>query len=156
MNETLIGCIALPIALFLCIRYNKWLKYRGSKKLQFIQRAKKKGAFTEGVKVDSDFYSGIRGHERRDVRTDSLVVTYRYMVNGIPYHKKMEFQSPGLLVIKHPEKVTVYYDPANPQKAVCPEEANVTDEKQFRLVKVFLLFIVVMAICVNGLNILLG
>lgn len=156
MSEELLGTISVPIAVFCCILYNKWLKQRGSKKLRFIKAAKKAGNYTQGVKVDSKFYGGIRDHESRDVRNDSLVVKYKYIVNGISYFKKMEFQSPGSLVIKHPEIVTVYYDSRNPKKAVCPEEADSTDEKQSRLVKVLLLFLAIMAILVNGLNMLLG
>ena len=149
--EIIISAIVIVIAVNICIAYNRWLKKRGSKKYRFIEHAKSIGAFTEGKTVDTKFYGGIRDSDNRNVRNDSLVVKYEYIVNGKSYYKKMEFQSPGLVSIEYPSNVIVYYDVNNPKKAVCKEELN---ERQSRLVKVILLFIVVMTIMVNVLKLL--
>lgn len=124
MNETLMNgiVVAVGIAIVLTgyIRSGMNIKSRREK---FIEKAKAQGHYTTGECVETKIRRGT--NEPDDLyQDDSLKVKYQYSVNGVTYTKKMSFESPGMVSIKYPHQVTVYYDPKNPGKAVCKEEAE--------------------------------
>lgn len=156
MSETIIGVIAIVAASFISSFYHKAFKKKGSKNHQFIQRAKKKGCFTEGKAVSSRIRTGIRGHSDPYMREKAEIVKYAYVVNGITFYKQMAFQSPGMMTVSYPDKVTVYYDSSNPAKAVCPEEATKAQQRESGIIGTIAVFIATLFVVINALKILLG
>lgn len=90
---------------------------------KFIKKAKAAGNYTTARSVSSKYRQGNRESGNDTFRYDAYTVKYEYVVDGIKYYKKIRFQSPGMVGVNYPIQVTVYYNPANPKKSVCQEEA---------------------------------
>lgn len=107
--------------------YYYFLLKNNSVKQSFINKAKSNGWVAEGVCVAQKTRYGT--HDINDasyLSNDTLIVKYEYMVKGVKYYKKLKFQSPGMVSIKFPYKVKVYYNPKNPKKSFCQEEISDT------------------------------
>lgn len=95
--------IILVILLFILASINT--------KKRFIKRAKKNGWYVEGKSFDYKY-----GHYEKDHQTiETIVVTYKYEVDGKNYFVKKKYESrsntfPDLT------RVIVYYKPSNPKK----------------------------------------
>lgn len=125
MSEEIRGAIALvagAIVLVLC--YVKLFLRGRSFKQKFIEKAKAKGYFTKAALIDNKIRYGVSDSDNENFKNESMKCTYEYWVNGVSYKKKLTFHSPGLVAVKYPYSITVYYDPSNPSKSVCAEEAS--------------------------------
>ena len=124
MSDELYAAIALAVAIAAGTITYKKCRSKGTRKNNFIERAKLGGYYTSADYVDSKVLLG--NSESSDVyfRSKSLKCKYKYQVNGSTYYKYMTFQSPGKVSVDFPISTTVYYDPKNPKKAVCHEEAT--------------------------------
>lgn len=58
------------------------------------------------------------------MREASMVIKYKYTVNGKDYFKKITFQSLGKVTIDYPTEVAIYYDSNNPGKSVSELEIS--------------------------------
>lgn len=123
-TDEILTAIAMVLTAVFGVFFYKYLKNRKTRNEKFIEKAKAQGSCTEGHCVDSRLSFGAEESKSERFRYNSLKVKYRYTVNGIVYHKSLTFQSPGTACIDYPAKILVYYDPRNPRKAVCPEEAT--------------------------------
>lgn len=114
--------LAIGIAVFIC----SWIlitKMEKSRKNFFMEKCKNAGYMTEGVSVNQKINIGT--NNTRDpsyIDNNKLAVTYEYIVNGVKYHKKIKYQSPGSISVDAPQKVIVYYNPKDPKRAFCHEE----------------------------------
>ena len=124
MPDEAIMAAALVLTAFFGRFLYKHQKDRKTGKQRFIEKAKAAGNCTEGEYEDAKVHLGVDGSDNSHFRSDTLVVKYRYTVDGRVYRKSMPFQSPGKAGIDFPSYVQVYYDPRDPKKAVCPEEAT--------------------------------
>ena len=106
------------------------MKSRKTGKQRFIEKAKAAGNCTRGEYEDSEVSLGVADSNNSHFRNDTLIVKYRYTVDGLVYHKALPFQSPGRASIDFPSSVEVYYDPQNPKKAFCPEEATQAHQRR--------------------------
>lgn len=115
--------------------------YGKTQKQRFIEKAKEKGWVTEGIFVDfkrRTYTRRSRGRNRyrrkrygyKRYRYDILTVKYEYFVNGKSYYKKLKFQIRKWDRAEFPHKVKVYFDPKNPKKAVCPQQATEAHQKE--------------------------
>jgi hypothetical protein len=130
MTEEMITAVALLIACAVGF-YTYKLRMGGQTKNQkFIDKAKKSGHYVVGEYADSKLQLGVEDSNNARMRNKVLHVRYKYQVNGIEYYKKLAFQSIGMVSVDFPIRVTVYYDPKNPKKAVCPEEATKAQQRQ--------------------------
>lgn len=130
MTEEMITGIALVIAGVVGFTTYKSKIGGMTKNQKFIEKAKKAGHYTVGEYEDSTVHLGNYNSSDVYMRSKSLKVKYKYQVNGLTYYKHMTFQSPGKVSVDFPVSVTVYYDPQNPQKAICPEEATKTQQRK--------------------------
>jgi hypothetical protein len=124
VREEIITTIALVIAAIM--GYLTYKKRMGgmTKNQKFIANAKQAGNYTIGQYDDSVLQFGNRESTNLYRRSDRMKVRYKYRVKGVDYYKTLFFQDPGKISIDYPYNITVYYDPQNPKKAVCPEEAT--------------------------------
>lgn len=128
MSDEIIVGIALAIAGIVGFFTYRRKVGGQTKKQRFIENAKRAGHYTEGEYVDSKVLLGNRESSNLYLKNKTLKVKYEYWVNGVRYLKTLTFQDPGKVSIDFPVSVTVYYDPNNPRKAVCPEEATKTQQ----------------------------
>lgn len=125
MNETIRALIALlagTVVLIVCY-INVILKGK-SHKQKLIEKAKATGNYTTATLIKNELLLGNDESGNANFKNDRMKCVYEYKVNGISYKKKITFQSPGMVAVKYPYSLTVYYDSNNPRKCVCPEEAN--------------------------------
>ena len=150
MQDRLITAIALAIAgvvAYLCRNLN-W----GSvvKKRRFIEKAASGGYCTVGVYDSSKVIRGIRESGNSVERSDAVKVKYRYEVNGITYYKQLTFLKEGRISVDSPLEIKVYYNPRNPKKAVCPEEATKAMQVRSGCMTTMVIFVLAL-ICVRYL-----
>mgnify|MGYP004675663621 FL=1 len=125
MNEEIRSTIALIAgAIVFVVCYIKLFLKGKSSRQRFIERAKEQGSFVTATLIDHKRRLGNDESGNSYFQNDRMKCTYEYKVNGITYKKKLTCQSPGLVSIKLPYEITVYYDPRNPAKSVCKEEAS--------------------------------
>ena len=124
MPEELYTAIALGVAITVGTITYKRCRNNGTRKNKFIEQAKLGGYYTTGEYVDSKVLLGNPESSDIYLKSKSLKCKYKYQVNGVTYYKYMTFQSPGKVSVDFPVSTTVYYNPNNPKKAVCPEEAT--------------------------------
>jgi len=103
-----------------------------SRKQKFADRAREQGHYVTGESIEAKFIRGSRrpiGSDHSHIRPHRWKVTYRYVVRGMKYKKKLELHGGDCYVSRtYPRKVTVCYDPRNPKKAVCLEELSGVNE----------------------------
>ena len=130
MGEEIITSIALIIAGI--VGFSNYKKKIGgaTEKQRFIENAKRAGHYTVGEYADSKVQLGNYNSSDVYMRSKTLKVKYKYQVNGVSYYKQLTFQDPGKVSVDFPVSVTVYFDPSNPKKAVCPEEATKTQQRR--------------------------
>ncbi len=121
-------------------------------KAKFIEIAKAKGNCTQGYIIKDKFIPGDETSENEEIRSNTMRITYEYVVNGVKYKKKMSFQSPGMVTIKFPIVIDVYYDPRNPKKAVCKEEATRAIQQRTGCLLSFVFATVAIAVLLNILK----
>lgn len=117
-----IALIAGAIVLVLCF-IKLFLRGRSTNQ-KFIEKAKAQGNFTTATLIDNKLRLGNDESGNANFKNDRMKCTYEYKINGISYKKKITFQSPGMVAVKFPYTITVYYDPKNPSKSICKEEAS--------------------------------
>lgn len=125
MSEEVRSAIALmagAIVLVLC--YVKLFLKGRSFNQKFVEKAKAQGHFATATLIDNKLRLGNDESGNANFKNDRMKCTYEYKVNGVSYKKKITFQSPGMVAVKFPYTITVYYDPNNPSKSVCKEEVS--------------------------------
>lgn len=124
MSENLkmiIAVVAGIIVFVICCI--KLFKGKTSKE-KFIINAKEKGNYTTATLVDNKLRLGNDESGNASFKYDRMKCTYEYQVNGISYKKRITFQSPGMVSVKFPYTITVYYNPNRPSKCICKEEVQ--------------------------------
>ena len=125
MSEEIRSAIALIAgALVLVVCYIKIFLKGRSFNQKFMEKAKKQGCYTTATLIDNKLRLGNDESGNASFKNDRMKCTYEYKVNGISYKKKITFQSPGMVAVKFPYTIMVYYDSNNPSKSVCKEEAS--------------------------------
>lgn len=125
MREEIRSAIALTASVIvLVVCYIKLFLRGRSTNQKFIEKAKAQGNFTTATLVDNKLRSGNDESGNASFKNDRMKCTYEYKMNGISYKKKITFQSPGMVAVKFPYTITVYYDPENPSKSICKEEGS--------------------------------
>ena len=96
-----------------------------SRKQKFIERAKQQGNVTTGTKISAKVYQGDASAKSYNARSNTWVVIYGYMVDGVEYKRKVKFDGGlGIPKANYPVQVNVCYDPRRPKKALCVEEVS--------------------------------
>lgn len=127
MSENLKAVIAVGAGTIVLIICYIRLIFKGrskSYKERFIERAKAEGNVAEATLVDTKLRLGNDESNNSYYKNDLMKATYQYTVRGKTYKKKLKFQSPGMVSVKYPYSVKVYYNEKNPAKGVCLEEAG--------------------------------
>jgi hypothetical protein len=156
MTEEIITAIALAIAAVVGFFTYKFRMQGQTKNQKFIEKAKRTGHYTVGEYADSKLQLGVEDSNNARMRNKVLHVRYKYRVNHIEYYKKLSFQSIGMVSPDFPIRVTVYYDPRNPKKAVCPEEATKSQQRQSGCLMTILVTVATLFCAFHILNTLLG
>lgn len=131
-------------------------KNKITKKQQFIEKAARDGYWEVGVYDSSKVIRGIRESSNSVYREDKLKVKYRYTVNGITYYKHITFLNNGKVSARFPSQVNVYYDPKDPKKAVCAEEATKAMQVRSGCMTTMVITIITLTVVFNVLRVLLG
>lgn len=156
MDENIITLAAVIIAAFVSRMVFKMKMGGQTKKERFISNAKRRGNVAQGICVDAKFMRGDIESSSVSMREHSMRCKYEYYVNGVAYYKIMTFQSIGMAVTDYPNEVEVYYDAANPKKAVCPEEATELNHRRSGCYTTIAVFAVVYFAVHLILNAILG
>lgn len=133
MNEQVLVWISAVVA-FLVGRFV--YKKRANKvveKERFIEKAEKKGNYTQAVAVKKTFHYGDRSSNNIELRAHSMAVSYEFRIHGEVFYKTLMFQNPGKALIKYPETLMIYYDPRDPNKSICREELGYTRDPAKRV-----------------------
>ena len=155
MSEEIRSTIALIVgAIVLVLCYVKLFLKGSSLNQNYIERAKAHGWFTTATLIDSKLRLGNDESGNAYFKNDRMKCTYEYRVNGIPYKKKIEFQSPGMVAVKFPYTITVYYDPKNPSKSVCREEASQGSQRTMGCLGTIVFSAIAFVIIYNLLNLM--
>jgi len=94
-----------------------------SRKRKFKERMKEQGNVVIGKKIKAKLLRGDMSAKSESGRSNTWVVTYGYVVNGVEYKRKVRFDGGlGLPKANYPVQVNVCYDPRRPKKAVLEEE----------------------------------
>lgn len=152
----MIAAIALVIAgvvAYFCRNLN-W----GSvvKRQKFIEKAARGGYCTVGVYDSSKVIRGIRESSNSVERDDTVKVKYRYEVNGITYYKQLTFLKEGRVSVDSPLEIKVYYDPRNPEKSVCPQEATKSMQVRSGCMTTMVIFILALSCAFYVLRMMFG
>lgn len=131
-------------------------KNKKTKNQLFIEKAASGGYCTVGVYVSSKVIRGIRESSNSVERSDTVKVKYRYVVNGITYYKQLTFLKEGRISVDSPLEIKVYYDPENPKKAVCPQEATRGMQVRSGCMTTMVITIITLTVVFNVLRALLG
>ena len=127
MHEELRTTIALiggAIVFAVCLhRFFRGLKGHSAKD-RWIEKATANGTYTTATLIRNKLILGNDESGNSYYKNDRMKCTYEYVVDGVSYKKKLTFQSPGMVAVKYPYTVTVYYDPRNPAKGICKEEVK--------------------------------
>lgn len=156
MKDEMIAAVALVVGVFVATTTYRKTKNKKSKKQVFIEKAKKAGHYTVGKLEKTKVYPGILDSSNPRLRHDSVEATYQYTVNGINYYKKIMFQNQDHVGTDYPMSVTVYYDPAKPKMAICPEEAHASSEIQPGCLKTIAITAISMFATFHIIRLLLG
>ncbi|MGM9603114.1 MAG: DUF3592 domain-containing protein [Faecousia sp.] len=156
MGANIGAAVAIVISTILSCWYYKSVMKRGSQKQRFIETAKKKNCVTNAEYVDSIVIFGNRDSKDYNRSHSRIRVEYEYYVDGQKYTKDIVYQNLGGVSIRYPTTITVYYDPANPRKAVCPIEASSHDQRESGCLGAVGIWIVVTVVIVNLFKMLLG
>lgn len=125
MSEEIRSAVALiTAAIVLIVCYIKLFLRGHSTNQKFVEKAKAQGNFTTATLINNRLRLGNDESGNANFKNDRMKCTYEYKINGISYKKKITFQSPGMVAVKFPYTITVYYDPKNPSKSICKEEAS--------------------------------
>ena len=130
MSDELIMGAALILTVIFAVFFIRCQKKRKTGRQRFIEKAGAAGNCTLGTCEDYKLRLGVEESGSLHTRSDTMKVTYRYTVGGRAYRKRLAFQSPGKNSVDFPSTVRVYYDPRNPRRAVCPEEATWAHRRQ--------------------------
>ena len=132
MSDEAVCAAAIGLTVLFAVWFCRFTKNFRTRKQKFIEKAKTAGNYTQGEYLKSKWRPGIRESHNISDRNPIQKVWYRYRVDGKEYTKHMTFQSIGTVSIEYPMSVTVYYDPRNPRRAYCPEEASEADRRTVR------------------------
>ncbi len=124
MSDEFFAAIALVVGILVAIPTYRWARNKKSKNRVFLEKAQRAGCRTVGRYESFKVLVGNRESNDARFRYDSVQVKYKYTVSGIDYYKTMIFQNQGQVGTDFPDEVEVYYDPQNPRKSVCPQEAH--------------------------------
>lgn len=125
MGEEVRSAVALIAgAVVLVVCYIKLFLKGRSFNQKFVEKAKAQGNYTTATLIDNKLRLGNDESGNANFKNDRMKCTYEYTVHGVSYKKKITFQSPGMVAVKFPYTITVYYDPKNPSKSICKEEAS--------------------------------
>lgn len=122
MNEQVLVWISAVVAFWAGRFVYKKRANKVVEKVRFIEKAEKKGNYTQAIAVEKSFHYGDRTSNDIELRSHSLAVSYEFRIHGEVYYKTLMFQSPGRTLIEHPETLMIYYDPRHPEKSICREE----------------------------------
>lgn len=122
MSGDTISIIALCAgAIILVAGYIRLFFNVPSRTQKFIEKAKEDGNYATATLVKSKLRHGT--DDLGDTfRHDRMKCIYEYQVDGVVYKKKLTFESPGLVSIRCPHTVTVYYNSKKPSKGICEGE----------------------------------
>lgn len=156
MEDYIIMGISLVITGIVSLfTYNR-LKNKQTKNQKFIEKATRAGCYTSGHYETSKVILGVEGSSNVKYREDKLKVKYKYMVNGISYYKHVTFQSTGRVGTDFPVEIKVYYDPHNPKKAICPQEATKAMQVRSGCMTTIVITIITLIVVFNLLRTILG
>lgn len=156
MKLEVITIISLAISITVGILSNKLLMGSKRGKHKFLEEAKKKGNVVQGILAGTKLLLGNEDSKNVRLKNDRIRATYHYTVKGKTYKKVMIFQSWGRVLPDYPASVQVYYNPSNPKKAVCPEEATESGRRQSGCLLSIVIGFVTMVIVFNVINALFG
>lgn len=156
MSQEMMAAVALAVGIAVAIPTYRWARKKKTKSQKRLEKNKKAGRCAIGEYHSSKVLPGdLRSNDAR-MRHDSLLVKYKYTVNGMDYYKTMIFQSQGRIGTDFPKRVEVYYDAGNPKKAVCPEEAHPSTQIQSGCLTTIAITFIAMFLCFQIMRILLG
>ena len=150
MSEDLKMIIAVVIGtIVLAIGYIRMCFKGKTSKEKFIETARKKGNYTTATLIDNKLRFG--NDENPSFKYERMKCTYEYQVNGISYKKRITFQSPGMVSVKFPYTITVYYNPNRPSKGLTKEEAQ---NKEFSCFATIVLAVITIFVIYNLLKLI--
>lgn len=156
MTDELIAGISLVIGFLVAVPCYRWSRHKKSKKRLFIEKAQKAGNCVVGEYASSRVLPGDLSSSNPRHRESSEIVKYKYTVGGIDYYKSLRFQTKGVIGTDYPYRVNVYYDPNNPRKAFCLEEADPSQQIQSGCLTTIGMTILAMFISFHIIRSLLG
>lgn len=122
MDTMTASIVAFACAAVACAVSSRALFVNGkSKAMRLRERARAAGCVARGEALETN-YTGEAPHADRD-RTNvaaqsHLHVTYRYVVDGREYRCGVVYRDRAVAVPNFDKYIDVYYDPADPSKAV--------------------------------------
>ena len=156
MGERVIMGISLAITGIISYFVYGRQKTKKTKNQHFIEKAASGGYCTVGTYDSSKVIRGIRDSDNSVERSDTVKVKYRYEVNGITYYKQLTFLKEGRISVDSPLEIKVYYDPANPKKAVCPQEATKAMQVRSGCMTTMVITVITLVVVRGVLRALLG
>lgn len=156
MNEYALIWVSAAIAFLAGRRVYKKRGNQFNEKLKFIEKAKRKGHYTQAVAVEKTVHYGDRRSNNIELRAHSMAVSYEFRIHGETFYKTLMFQSPGKTLIEYPQTLIMYYDPRNPEKTICREELGYTINKSNQIGPALGMGVLVLAVTYYLLGFLFG
>ena len=156
MSDEFYAGISVIVGFLVAVPFYRWSRHKKSKKTRFIEKAKKSGNCVTGEYVSSKVIPGDVNSSNPRYCNSRELVKYKYTVGGNDYYKKITFQTMGVVGTDYPNYVKVYYDPRNPRNALCPEEADPSQQIQSGCLTTILVTILAMFISFHLVRSLLG
>lgn len=155
MSEEIRSTIALIAGAIVFVAcYVKIFLKESSFNQNFVEKSKAQGCFTTATLADNKIRLGNDESGNAYFKNDRMKCIYEYRVNGVSYKKKIVFQSPGMVAVKFPYTITVYYDSKNPAKSICKEEAGQGSPRAERCLGIILFAAITGVIIYNLLKII--
>ena len=138
---TITGIVAVVVGR-LC--YVRIYKYGKSRKQRRAERWRDQGGVAQGTLFDVDLLrAGDPSLEGEDLQEDLYRAHYHYIVHGMTYTVSLRFLS------DYPRRVTVYYDPENPEKHVAANEITEAARRRRGCLISILLTLLSMWLCIH-------
>ena len=138
---TITGIVAVVVGRLCYVRIYKCGK---SRKQRRAERWRDQGGVAQGTMFDVDLLrAGDPSLEGEDLQEDLYRVKYHYSVHGTTYTVSLRFLS------DYPRRVTVYYDPENPEKHVAANEITEAARRRRGCLISILLTLLSMWLCIH-------
>lgn len=146
LQETVI--LFIGIITFIILRIVLLKLFKGQKR-KLYEQATKNGCTVNAYSIKEHHVMQDRSETREKYRSAKNRTVYLYEVNGKRYKKVITYIDNVNIYAASPSRVTLYYDPIHPKKAVTEDEAFSVRHKLFISMLAFIIMILVINIMVK-------